>query len=61
MVNTCGLFLREKARFHGNQQQNHKKPHNKTLNKLALAKATAAVQNILQWMVKGRKNISKTY
>lgn len=48
MVNTCGLFQREKAHFHGNQQQNHKEHHNETLNKQALAKATAAAaQNIL--------------
>lgn len=47
MVNTCGLFQREKAHFHGNQQQNHKEHHNKTLNKLALAEPTATAQNIL--------------
>lgn len=61
MVNTCGLFQGGKAHLHGNQQQNHKEHHNNTLNKLALAEATAAAQNILWWKVKGRKNISKTY
>lgn len=60
MVNTCGLFQRDKAHFHGNQQQIDKENHNNTLNKLALAKSRAVMQNTLWLLMEGRKNISKT-